>query len=261
MSIAKYTQLVRHIKNWPLYFKRVHKQNNTARYITRGVPIQFDVPPRFYEVFREVFMEDFYKINDLVRHLPAKPTIVDIGGNVGYFSTLIASKKADARIVAFEPMKENAAVFQSNLSLNKGLENRIQLHNAAITGNYNGTIRIFFDVESENSVIASVMDDFSTLNTASREVAALSVEEACKRYSINQIDLLKLDCEGSEYPILYEMPGHVFDRIKTIAIESHDLDEGERNTGALKKFLEAKGFSVDSAVAENNCYYLKAWRP
>jgi FkbM family methyltransferase len=260
MSIAKYRQLFRHIKNWPLYFNRVHKKNNTARYITKGIPIRFDVPPKFYEVFREVFMEDFYKIDELVHYLPNNPTIVDVGGNVGYFSTLIASKNLKARIFAFEPMSENAAVFQFNLDLNTGLANRIILHNAAVTGNYNGTIRIFFDVESENSVIASVMDDFSALNTASREVAALSVQEIFKRYSINQIDLLKLDCEGSEYPILYEMPSHLFDKIKTIVIESHDLDEENRNTTALKRFLELKGFNVKSAIADNNCYYLKAWR-
>ncbi len=259
-SIPKYIQLIKHISNWTLYFKRKHEKGLTARYRTNGAKLVFDVPPKFYEVFREIFMEDFYRIDDLVNHLPAEPTIIDIGGNVGFFSFLLSSKKKGAKIYAFEPMIENVKVFNDNIKLNASLSEKILLFNQAVTGNNNGHIDLFFDNVTDNSVIASVVKDFSAQNTQVKKVAAISLERIFEENDLWRVDLLKVDCEGSEYPIFYDSPASLFDKIQTIAIESHELDQQQRNTACLVTFLEDKGFTVDRFMAENNCYYLKAYR-
>jgi FkbM family methyltransferase len=259
-SIPKYIQLIKHIRNWPVYFKRKHENGLTTRYVTNGTPLVFDVPPRFYEVFREIFMEDFYRINNLVKDMPDRPVVVDIGGNVGYFSFLLASKKKGARIFAFEPMHENVEVFNSNIGMNASLHNEVSLFNKAVTGNNNGSIDIFFDDLSKNSVVASVLNDFSVQNTEVKTVAAISLENIFIENELINIDLLKIDCEGSEYPIFYDSPGHIFEHVKMIAIESHDLDDADRNTAALCDFLRNKNFIVESFVAENKCSFIKAYR-
>ncbi|MEO8173874.1 MAG: FkbM family methyltransferase [Sediminibacterium sp.] len=259
-SIPKYIQLIKHISNWTLYFKRMHEKGATARYRTRGTKLVFDVPPRFYEVFREIFMEDFYRIDDLVRHLPVEPVVVDIGGNVGFFSFLLSSKKPGAKIYAFEPMIENVKVFNDNCKLNPSLTDSIFLFNQAVTADNNGHIDLFFDNVTDNSVIASVVKDFSTQNTQVKKVDAISLERIFQENSLERVDLLKVDCEGSEYPIFYDSPAWLFDKVQTIALESHELDTEKRNTESLTRFLEDKGFTVDRFVAENNCYYLKAYR-
>jgi FkbM family methyltransferase len=259
-SIPKYIQLIKHIRNWPVYFKRKHESGLTARYVTNGAPLIFDVPPRFYEVFREIFMEDFYRINNLVKDLPDNPIVVDIGGNVGYFSFLLASKKKGARMYAYEPMQENINVFRNNIELNPSLHRQISLFNKAVTGNNNERIDIFFDNVSNNSVVASVLNDFSSLNTEVKTVDAISLENIFEDHQLQQVDLLKIDCEGSEYPIFYDSPAHIFDSVNMIAIESHDLDDAGRNTPALSSFLRSKGFTVESLVAENNCSFIKAYR-
>ncbi len=259
-SISKYIQLFTHIANWPFYFKRVHEKGLTARYITRGRKIVFDVPPAFYEVFREIFMEDFYRINNLVTHLPDNPVVIDVGGNVGYFSVLLSAKKPGATIYAFEPMPENLAVFRNNLQLNPGIKDNIIIAGKAVTGNDNGQLDIYFDSSTENSVVAPVIEDFSPLNTSVRQVAAISLDRIISDNKLQRVDLLKVDCEGSEYAIFYDSPASIFDLIQVIAIETHELDADTKNTAALIRFLENKGFTVESFVAENHCFYVKAYR-
>lgn len=259
-SIPKYFQLIRHISNWPVYFKRKHEMNKTATYITRGRLLSFEVPPLYYHVFREIFMEDFYKISELASSLPQQPVVVDIGGNVGFFSFALAAKKKQVKIYAFEPMRENIAVFQKNIKCNHGLGNEILVFEKAVTGNYEGSIELFFDNINDNSIVASVLNDFSSENTASRQVEAISLEKILSDNHIEKIDLLKVDCEGSEYPIFYESPPDIFDHIQQIAIETHDLDTSDRNTASLARFLEQKGYAVTQYQQENHCYYLKAYR-
>ncbi len=259
-SIPKYFQLIKHIRNWTLYFKRKHEKGLTARYITNGEKLAFDVPPGFYQVFREIFMEDFYRISDLLKHMPEKPVVVDIGGNVGYFSFLLSSKKPGAKIFAFEPMPENVKVFSGNILLNEQLRRNVSVFNKAVTGDNDGHIDLFFDNVHDNSVIASVVKDFSSQNTQVKRVEAISLEKIFFENKLERVDLLKVDCEGSEYPIFYDSPPHLFDKVQIIAIESHDLDNDKRNTHSLIEFLEKKGFTVDRFIAENQCYYLKAYR-
>jgi FkbM family methyltransferase len=259
-SVKKYIQLFKHVANWPLYFKRRHEKGLSARYTTRGTPLLFDVPPAFYEVFREIFMEDFYRMNDLITYLDNKPVVVDIGGNVGYFSFLLSAKKPGAMVYAFEPMSENAAVFRQNISLNPGLEKHIIIAEKAVTGNNNEHVDIFFDSQTDNSVVASLVKDFSSLNTSVKRVACISLDRIISENKLKQIDLLKVDCEGSEYAIFYDSPAHIFDMVNVIAIETHELDRDTRNTTALISFLEGKGFTVESFIAENNCFYVKAYR-
>src|ERR1700758_2538566 len=107
-AIWKYRNLRRHIRNWPLYFKRKYfKSHRPAVYVFRGGGIKIQVPDLFFYVFKEVIMEDFYQIKDLLPHIPQKPVIVDIGANAGYFSFLMAAKREDAVIYAYEPIQNN----------------------------------------------------------------------------------------------------------------------------------------------------------
>jgi hypothetical protein len=101
-SMWMYKNLRRHIANWPLYFKRKYfKDDKPAVYKTRGTQLSMQVPDRFFHVFKEIYMEDFYGIEHLLEKIAAKPVIVDIGANVGYFSFLMASKRSGASIYAF----------------------------------------------------------------------------------------------------------------------------------------------------------------
>jgi FkbM family methyltransferase len=258
MSLKKYFELAKHIKNWTVYFKRQSEKGITARFVTTGTPLQFDVPPNFYHVFREMFMEDFYDIKQVMEGLPANATIIDIGGNVGYFSFMMLSKLPNSKVIAYEPLLPNTKVFNANIALNEGLDKRVAVHQKAVTGTPIDFIEIFFDGGNNNTVVASVYNDFDTQNQHSEKIPATSLASIIADNDLQQIDLLKLDCEGSEYPILYESPKSVFTKIKKMVIEVHELDKDTRNNKYLLNFLQQQGYDVVETMAENNCFSLIA---
>lgn len=253
-SIKNYIRLATHIRNWPTYFKRKERKKESVRYITKGVSLRFDVPFDFFYVFKEIFLEDFYQINQWLPLIRENAIIIDIGGNVGYFSFLIASKLENATVYAFEPMGKNIDIFEKNINLNSGLNKRLIVTAGAVTGDQAGTIPIFFDDIADNSVIASVVNDFSSANNRSLQVRAIPLIDIIQQNNIEQIDLLKMDCEGSEYPILYESPDTIWPLIKCIIIEVHDLDTDKRNAAFLFGFLKKKGFSISSRTESAGCY-------
>jgi FkbM family methyltransferase len=256
MPIKNYIRLGKLIQNWPLYF---NKRFQDAVYITRG-GLEMEVPKEFFYVFKEIFMEDFYTINELLKYVPSKPIIVDIGGNVGYFSFLIASKKKDATVFAFEPMIDNVKIFRSNINRNKNLEKTIRLEQKAVTGIEQLSVSLFFDDKDYNTVIASIYPEFSIANKKEIKINAISLSKIIEENNLNKIDLLKMDCEGSEYPILYDSPDSVWPFIQCMAIEVHELDGDKKNFTYLSSFIKSKGFEIKSRLDPNACHYLMAHR-
>lgn len=260
-SIWKYKNLRKHIINWPLYFKRKYiKTVHPAFYKIRGNELLLEVPDHFFHVFQEIYMEDFYGIEHVLKKIPEQSVIVDIGANVGYFSFMMAAKRKASTIYAYEPMPANTSVFQRNIQRNKKLNNQIQLFQKAVTGKPVPSITLYFDKEDHNTVIASVFDDFDTHNKGSVTIAATSLQEIIATHQLQCIDLLKMDCEGSEYPILYDSPESVWPAIKSLAIEVHEMDKERRNAAYLQRFLEQKKYTIERRLDPNGCYYLFAYR-
>lgn len=74
-------------------------------------------------------------------------------------------------------------------------------------------------------------------------------------------DLMKLDCEGAEYPILFNAPETIFDRIERMVMEYHDNVSGYIHHD-LVQFLTNKGFNVKihPNFVHNYLGYLYAYR-
>src|ERR1051325_9839696 len=133
-AIWKYKNLRRLVRNWPVYFKRKYiKSNLPAIYRFRKSDIRIQVPDQFFYVFKEVIMEDFYRLRTLLPHVPDKPVIVDIGANAGYFSFLMAALRTAAEIYAYEPIPNNTNVFNANLKLNADVDHHIRFQQRAVT--------------------------------------------------------------------------------------------------------------------------------
>jgi len=261
MSIKKYVTLAGYISNWTEYFKRRSDKGETVRYYTKGNRLAFDVPPAFYHVFREMFMEDFYHFKTLAGTLPKDAIVLDIGANVGYFTFQLLAAKPKAMVYAYEPMQQNINLFTANIALNPGLAQRVKLYKNAVTGSGQDNIEIFFDGEHGNSVIASVYKDFAAENTRSEVVEAITLDHILRANNLTHVHLLKLDCEGSEYPILYDSPTSVFVGIQKIIIEVHPMDNDKRNEAYLTTFLQQKGYAITTHPGENGCPSLIAVKP
>ncbi len=254
---------MRNIRNWPAYFAQ--KRSSAflpASYVTRGNPLQFDVPTKgLYLVFKEIFMTDFYSIDQWIHKLPSKAVVVDVGANAGYFNMLLLSKRPDAQVYAYEAIEANYDLFQKNIDRNPPLKDNVHLYHRAVTGTPVDHIVLYKEGDGDNSVTASVYQDFEQHNLKSVTVPAISLARIMEENKLDHIDFLKLDCEGSEYPIIYDSPASIWPSVKTLFIEVHPMDNDKRNFDYLKNFLEKAGYSMTSEVANNGCYALYAVRP
>jgi FkbM family methyltransferase len=261
-SIGRYTNLILRIRNWFNYF--VHKNSSTfrpTRFVTRGKRLVFDVPTReLYLVFKEIFLTDFYSIKTWIGTLPTNPVVVDVGANAGYFCTLLLSKRPDSKVFAYEPIQHNVDLFRNNIKMNPAIQDSVQLNHRAVTGQPVEFIVLYKEADSENSVTASVFEDFESHNLKSISVKAISLEKIVEENRLDRIDFLKLDCEGSEYPILYDSPRSLFDKVGTIFLEVHNLDKEKRNFTAMNEFLTSLGYQTTYELATNGCYAVHARR-
>jgi len=261
-SPRRYLNLVRHIRNWPTYFSQKQSGFRPASYVTRGKPLRFEVPTKgLYLVFKEIFMSDFYSVDSWIDQLPANPVVVDVGANAGYFNMLLLSKRPDARVFAYEAIEANYRLFRRNVEQNPSLNESIRLHHQAVTGQTVDHIVLYKEDDGDNSVTASVYADFEKHNRKSVTVPAISLAAILDDNQLARVDFLKLDCEGSEYPILYDSPESLWPKIDSLFIEVHPMDKDKRNVEYLRGFLAKHGYVVrQAAVADNGCHALYAVR-
>lgn len=173
---------------------------------------------------------------------------------------MLFAKTEEATVYAYEPIPSNFALLQQNIVLNPSLRNRAHVFNRAVTGIPQDWVELFMETNTENPVIASVYAGFDRQNRFAPRVPAISLLQILEENGIERADLVKIDCEGSEYPTIYETPAACWDKMTVLAIEVLDLVEQQRNVGYLTGFLESQGYEVVSTPTHGNCHALEARR-
>ncbi|MGB4845418.1 MAG: FkbM family methyltransferase [Ferruginibacter sp.] len=255
----RYLNLFENILNPQEYiFKKGKRHKTPLLFTTRPNKISFDVPDSLYYVFKEIFMEDVYDINQLVLSLPENPVVVDIGANAGFFDIILLSKISKAKIFAYEPLPSNLAYFKKIIKNNPAIEPYISVFQAAVTGVEKTAMDLFMEDSSESQVVASAIAGFNFRNTKKITVPCISLSKIVETNQLQHIDLLKIDCEGSEYDILYNTPASVLQMARHIAIEVHDIDTESFNFSTLKKYLESLNYTMTYTPINDFCFAVDA---
>jgi FkbM family methyltransferase len=175
-----------------------------------GNDVAINVPPRngMETCFFEVIMDDTYGLRHL-RHENIK-TILDIGGNVGFFSLTAREAFPKATIHVYEP---NPAVLPY-----------LTAHAAAANS------RIFAEaVGAEPGRVTLTDEDY--VNMRSRIDAAGNIPQVAFRTALERIgghcDLVKLDCEGAEWQILTDF--EAWQNVDYLTMEYHLSDTSYRH--------------------------------
>jgi FkbM family methyltransferase len=205
--------------------------------------VRAEVPRRMLNTFKEVFFKDAY--GRYFRQLNEQPTVIDIGANVGYFSLYMFCRFPAAKVIAFEPMPVNHPLLEKHQQMNPGRD--FIIDKRAVFGEQT-TLNLAYDANDSFTTDASVFGSKGANTTVS--VPTLTLPDIFTHYAIQQCDLLKLDCEGAEYSILYNCPDHIFARIRYVALEVHPGREANQNIDALSDFMRAKKFQVKSSAKE-----------
>jgi hypothetical protein len=70
--------------------------------------------------------------------------------------------------------------------------------------------------------------------------------------------LLKLDCEGSEYDIIYNTDAPVLKKVNMMVIEVHEIDGNRNNLKSLNEYLQSLGYKTRSMSVQEGSYYMEA---
>lgn len=199
------------------------------------------VPVRMLQTYKECFFDETYHKGfpvEIRNRIPK--TVVDIGANVGYFSLFALNKYPGVRVLSFEPMPNNFKL-QSEYRLHFPEADWI-LHNFAVSGT-EGSIRLNYDPSDSFTTDASIFNASGHVEQV--EVKCISLEKVMNENGLKQIDFLKLDCEGSEYGILYLAPPGVLEKISVMAVETHAGTQPDENLPSLNRFLQKQGYSTN----------------
>jgi FkbM family methyltransferase len=162
--------------------------------------------------------------------------VIDIGGNIGMVSILLAKKYPFIKIYAFEPVYENWKNFKRNIKINN--VNNIKLFNLAVAGN-----NCFAKIEHDYNIniCSSLMKNF--IHQWQREICikrntvkTITLDDILLRFKIDKCKLLKIDCEGSEFEIFYN--SKLLNKIEYVTGETHSYDNKRNNRESLLKYLE-----------------------
>jgi len=176
-----------------------------------------------------------------LKFLEEVSVVVDIGAHIGTFSIFAATRFKEAKVYAFEPEPSNFKLLKENIQINK-LEERITPFNLAVGGGTGKQIELHYHPTSLAS--SSTVYSMRTEETASAvKVNSISLKDIFQENKLSHCDLLKMDCEGAEYEILFSTPQRVLNKIKSISLEAH----GGGDIPELKSHLEARGFHVKLA--------------
>ena len=154
--------------------------------------------------------------------------VIDIGANIGVFSLYAAYNGARA-VYAYEPNTEFYECLLRNISENN-LEDVIIPYKLAVSGVDGDTVKFPVKPSLWNAIITDdSSEDFELVKTT-------TLEKILSTNSVSVVDLLKLDCEGAEYDILFTSNDAVLEKIRAIRLEYH------RGWDNIVSFLMKHGF-------------------
>lgn len=217
--VRKYRNLLKNVRSWPRYLAYKVGLDRASGFLLllKPVPIRLSVPRSAVATFKEVFLLEEYE--PPFRRMAAEaPVVLDVGGNIGYFALYAFLRKPRATVYSFEPVPAHFWLLRQHQAAHPHF-NWTALPVAV--ADQSGTVDFFYDETHSTDGIdpsASLIAPGETGGVGARRlrVQTVGLADWLADRNIARVDLLKLDCEGAEYPILYNLPDALFPRIRQI---------------------------------------------
>lgn len=189
--------------------------------LNNSIPIKYPQESGAFIDFISIFLEDAYNLDSIKEPITS---IIDIGGNLGFFSLAARNKFPNARIHLYEPNPHLNIYLTNNI---KDLE--ITYYKEALGGNYNN-ISLDFNGDSNQT-----RSNFDTKGG----IEQIPLFKAIDRME-GVIDFAKIDCEGGEWEMMKDL--EPWKKIKWLAMEYH-LWNGNSFVEINEKFSQI-GFRI-----------------
>jgi FkbM family methyltransferase len=235
-------EIARHFKNpWllvllrlgliktPYFLHRISKDSRSYALMAR--PTTTSCADLF--ILRDVLITEAYK--DVLAHLPKQVRLLDIGANLGSFTIWMQRTLGVREAFCFEPEPDSFRLLNFNLSLNDckvartiecavGGESRIE--KIALKNSSPGGTSLYMDYES---------------SAEATPVPVVALAEWLGGIQ-GDFDLLKMDCEGSEWEIVEKTNPQHFARFRVLLAEAHTDPVRNRPVSEFKRLVENLGY-------------------
>ncbi|MDX2108628.1 MAG: FkbM family methyltransferase [Verrucomicrobiota bacterium] len=193
--------------------------------------------PTFYQVFLNKEY-DFTVVK-------SPKVIIDAGANIGMASIYFANRYPDAKIIALEPEQSNFKLLETNVA---PYPNVVPVH--AALWHKNEEINLVdpslgkwgFMTEAKNASERSTGD-------VRHAVKAMTIDRLMHSYSLERIDILKVDIEGAEREVFSDSSAWI-ENVDAIIIELHE----RMKPGCNRSFYNGSNGFIDEWKQGENVY-------
>jgi FkbM family methyltransferase len=169
--------------------------------------------------------------------------VIDIGANIGITTVPVAKRIGEAgKLYSFEPVPEYCDTLRKNLSSNR-LDN-VRVYELAVTDQV-GRLNFYQKGLSSGVIFEEGAKKF--------EASATTVDRFLSERKIERIDLINMDCEGSELLVLRGAKETLRRNKVQIFCEIHHnfLKQLGQSIGDLVKYLQSLEFQVQSVSLDD----------
>jgi len=221
-------------KNWPLWFLSrmgVHPGGSSTEIRVDGSKLFAPNNSESWGIADQVWRSKVY-----TKHFPILDgyRVLDVGAHFGFFSVFAARQCHEVKVVSYEPSKTTFEVLRKNLDNNLDKENNFAFNFGLSDRSEEVT---FYKPDGHDASGTLFKRNLGqTLVPIIEE--RVRIEESSRIWEVfSRYDFAKLDCEGSEMPILRCL-GEQVKRLHYIVLEYH-IDPQE-----MVQFLLSNNFSI-----------------
>lgn len=190
----------------------------------------------------QIFFHRAYRVHASDRY------ILDAGANIGLFMLYAARSAPSSKIYCIEPFPSTYDRLREVVRMNH-LSDRVTPFNIALTGNTgNFVMRCTSRPSQRRQVFSTDANGVSSI-----AITGITLGDWMEQEQVAQLDLMKMDIEGSEYEVLFSTPVEILKRIRRIVLEYHN-NNSQYTKADLAKYLQEAGFHITSDVCNAEGY-------
>lgn len=203
------------------------------------------------DVGRELAFAGAYEARDtnaLTKLILSNDVCIDVGANIGYYTTLMSKYAFNGSVHSFEPVPINWKILNLNIQLNK-------LKNVVL--NYSALA----DKKGEVDFSVSIDGAYSSIKHTGRNIESEiltvkldTLDEYIVRNEISKIDVIKIDVEGAEDLVLQGaecLLNNFSMRPRLLVLELFDPNLEKFNTNVDAVMNRMKGLGYVAKVANH----------
>jgi FkbM family methyltransferase len=199
-------------------------------------------------------------MRELMRHMPAGGTVIDVGAHIGWYSLKAASAVGPkGHVIAVEPNHETLVELRANIRAS-GAGGVIAVAPVACADSE--TTLTFYAAPRRNTGESSLSATNASQEgaiAASYSVRARRLDDIVKEAGVNRVDAIKIDVEGAEFLVL-KGAAETLDRYRPVVVVElvdRQLKAMGSSVAEVEAFLRAHGYP-EGRMYEQNMVYLPA---